>query len=67
MYNKTLITSFVLALSVVSSAQIFAANSCRIESGPIPELALYVRSVETRLTQISAESRQAGKCGITPA
>lgn len=65
MYNKILLTSFVLGLSVVSSAQIFAANSCQIESVPIPELVAYIRSVDTRLTQFTAESQQVGKCGIT--
>ena len=65
MYNKIFFASLLLSLSMFSSAQIFAAVSCEIESAPIPALAAYVRSVDARLAQITMESQQPGACGIT--
>ena len=65
MYNKILLASLSFSLSMLSSAQIFAAGSCEIESAPIPALAEYVRSVDARLAQITMESQQLGVCGIT--
>ena len=65
MYNKILLASLSFSLSMLSSAQIFAAGSCEIESAPIPALAEYVRSVDARLAQVTMESQQLGVCGIT--
>lgn len=65
MYNKILLASLLVPFSMFSSAQIFAAGSCEIESAPIPALAAYVRSVDARLAQITTESQQPGACGIT--
>lgn len=64
MNTKILLTSLALIATVSFSTQAFVASSCQITSGPIPELAQYQRSVETRI----AELVKAGKatCGSTP-
>lgn len=43
----------------------FVAWSCTIESGPIPELAEYSRSVDTQLADIRSRSTSTSNCGIT--
>jgi hypothetical protein len=65
MYNKILSSSLFIFLSITSSAHIFAAESCQIESGPIPLMAAYVRSVDTELARIVSLSQQSANCGIT--
>ena len=67
MHNKILLTSLLITLSVVFSAQSFAAGSCLIESGPIPELARYSREVDTQIAALMVSGRSTGVCGITRA
>ena len=65
MYNKIFFASLLLSLSMFSSAQIFAANSCRIESGPIPLLARYSHDIDTQIAALVVSGRATGVCGIT--
>ncbi len=65
MKNPSHIIFSILIFAVLTLPQYVGAESCTIESGPIPELAQYSRDVDTELTRLSRDGSQAWVCGIS--
>ncbi len=65
MYNKILLTFFLFCLWTLWWVQSFAAGSCQIESGPIPLMVVYTRTLDTELTRLVSASQAVWGCGIT--
>lgn len=65
MFHKIFFTSCIALSFIICVDSIFAAWSCAIDSGPIPELAQYSRSIDTEINRIKNSLPPGSNCGIS--
>jgi len=64
MNTRILLTSLFLWIMSISPLSSWAAGSCQITSGPIPQLAQYQRDTEATIARLVTASQ--ANCGTTP-